>query len=115
MKSRNKEKTYLGKKLNGAVSETHRPPKKKNCYKEGGRRGLEVKRAAGDQGVGSSNPAATSYFDLFSEDQPIDVLEKDEEAQGGQSEKIEMTKKTKWIGAYSIKCTLYCHCCIADC
>ena len=29
-----------------------------------------------DQGVHGSNPAASS-FDLFSEDQPIDILEKD--------------------------------------
>ena len=41
-----------------------------------GCRGLEVKRMPGDQGVCSLNPAAAPYFDLFLEDQPIDVLEK---------------------------------------
>ena len=43
----------------------------------GGCRGLEVKLAPSDQGVCCFNPAAASYFDLFPEDQPIDVLEKD--------------------------------------
>ena len=46
--------------------------------KYGGSCGLEVKRAPGDQGVRGLNPA--SYHNLFLEDQPIDILEKDVKA-----------------------------------
>ena len=48
----------------------------------------------------------SSYLNFFSEDQPIDVLEKAAEAYGGKSGKMERIKMTEKTDSF----VLYCHC-----